>query len=671
MTDYLFLDFESRSEIDLSVKGLDNYVTHPSTQILLLACALNKDEPKLWQPHLEPDLPPPIDDMLSDPFVRKVAWNAGFERHILKFILSRDIPLDEWLDPSVWAKHVSIPGSLDEASEVLGLEAEAKTADGARLIDMFCYPIREAHTSLYGFEPAIFRDWNTDPTDWKKFEAYCLQDVVAERAILRELQKFPLPDIEQRGWELDQRINERGVPIDPLICRNGLHMADQAKYVLGLRMKKITGLDNPNSRAQLLPWAQQHGYPYKSLGKPWVERALNGQLPTDCREVFELRQQASKTSASKLEAIEDIVSSDGRVRNQFSFLGSSRCGRWAGRDIQPHNLPRPSKLVEKNMDLAVTLIRAGKHDEIKKKFTNEMDVVSSCIRPAFRAPEGKKFLISDLSAIENRGIGWITGCREILEVFIKGLDPYLDFGAKMFHKPYKDVTKDERQTAKPAVLGAGYRLSGGEEGVDRFGNPIKTGLWGYCLQYGVEMTQEEAHDAVGVFRSEYKPVVNFWYALENVASDVICGAGPRSVGPVTFELKHNVLMIHLPSGRRLHYIRPRIEEREFFGKMKPTIIYQGRQQQTKIWGDITTHGGKLLENITQGISRDFLLNGMFETEKIGLPLVLHCHDELVAEVDNDGTLGIEDLKRCMEVRPKWALDFLLVAEGFESIYYRK
>jgi len=639
----------------------------------MLAYALNKDEPKLWQPHIEPELPPAIDEMLSDPFITKVSWNAGFERHILKFVLSRDIPLDEWLDPSVWAKHVSIPGSLNDASEVLGLEADqAKLTDGTRLINMFCYPVCEARTdSLFGSERAIFRDWTTDPDDWKKFGTYCLQDVVAERAILRKLQRFPLPAIEQKGWELDQRINERGVPIDPLLCRNGLHISDQAKYVLGLRMKKITGLDNPNSRAQLLPWAQKNGYPYKSLGKPWVERALNGKLPADCREVFELRQQASKTSASKLEAIEDIVSTDGRVRNQFSFLGSSRCGRWSGRDIQPHNLPRPSKLVEKNMDLAVELIRAGKYDEIKKKFTNEMDVVSSCIRPAFRAPEGKKFLISDLSAIENRGIGWITGCREILQVFEKGLDPYLDFGAKMFHKPYKDVTKDERQTAKPAVLGAGYRLSGGEESVDRFGNPIKTGLWGYCLQYGVEMTQEEAIDAVGVFRSAYKPVVNFWYALENIAADVICGAGARSVGPITFELAHNVLMIHLPSGRRLHYIHPRIEEREFYGKMKPTIIYQGRQLQTKNWGDITTHGGKLLENITQGISRDFLLNGMFEAEKIGLPIVLHVHDELVAEVDNGSSLGVKDLKACMEVRPSWALDFPLVAEGFQSAYYRK
>jgi DNA polymerase len=674
VTPHLFLDFETRSEIDLEVRGLHNYATHPSTRVLLLAYALNKEEPKLWQADIEP-FPAELSELLDDPFVHKVSWNAGFERSIFRYVLKRDIPIPEWLDPSIWARHVSIPGSLADACEVLGLSDElAKMGEGARLIDKFCSPATEAQEdTLYGRMPAVFRDRYTDPEDWKLFCSYCLQDVKAEREILRKLMIYPLPRIEQQGWCVDQIINERGIPIDPLLVENALHIAEQTKDVLLLRMKKIAGLDNANSRSQLLAWAQQHGYPFKSMGKQWIERALAGnKIDDDCREVFELRQQAGKTSASKLQAIRDIVNEDGRVRGQFNYLGSSRAGRWSGRDIQPHNLPRPvSKDIEKRMDLAVELLRGAKFDRIKAEFSNEIDVVTSCIRAAFRAQPGKKFLISDLSAIENRGIGWICSCKEILEVFEKGLDPYIDFATKMFKVPYDKVTKDQRQTAKPAVLGAGYRLSGGEEGEDRFGNAIKTGLWGYCLNYGVEMTREDAHFAVDVFREEYDAVVNFWYALENVSHAVVRGQKATELGPLVFEMCHGVLMIHLPSGRRLHYIDPRIENREFYGKMKPTLIYKGRQQQSKAWVDITTHGGKLLENVTQAISRDFLLNGMMEAERRGLPIVLHVHDELVAEVDEDSPLTYKDLEACMEVRPKWAPQFPLKSAGFESVYYKK
>ena len=674
MTDYLFLDFESRSEIDLTVRGLHNYSTHPSTQCLLMAYALNKAEPRIWEPHKE-SFPAEVSELLDDPFIKKVAFNASFERHIFKDVLKRDIPIDEWLDVMIWAKHISIPGSLAEVGEILGLDENlAKIADGERLINLFCYPVCEAQEkTLFGTTKAVFRDWDTDPEDWQKFIDYCKQDVIAERAILRKLMQYPLPGIEQRGWVLDQIINERGIPRDALLTHNGLHIADQTKYALNLRMQKTTGLDNPNSRNQILEWANKHGYPYHSMNKKWVESALNNkQIDQDCREVFELRQQASKTSSSKLEAIENIVSSDGRVRNQFSFLGSSRAGRWSGRDIQVHNLPRPvSKDIEKKMDLAVELLRAGNYDRIKAEFSNEMDVITSCIRAAFRAPKGKKFLISDLSAIENRGIGWICNCPQILNVFKRDLDPYIDFASKMYKIPYEQVTKDQRQIAKPAVLGAGYRLSGGEESVDKWNNPIKTGLWGYCLQYGVEMTKEDSHYAVEVFRDEFKPVVHAWYDLENAAMAVVQGSEPKTFGPVTFEMFKGVLMIHLPSARRLHYIDPHIEEREFFGKMKPMLVYKGRQQEKKVWGDIPTHGGKLLENITQAISRDFLLNGMFEAERRSIPLVLHVHDELVAEVDNDSPFTFKDLEACMEVRPAWAKDFPLKAAGFESQYYRK
>lgn len=675
MTDFLFLDFESRSEIDLEERGLDNYVHSPSTSVLLLAYALNKDEPAIWEPHKQA-FPAILEELLDDPFTKKVAWNAGFERSIFKYVLDRDIPINEFVDPMTLARQLSIPGNLEQASEVLQLEDSGKIEDGQRLIDMFCKPVCEAREeTLFGSEPAVFRDWNTDPEDWERFKLYCLGDVIAERAALRKLIKFPLTEMDKKGWELDQVINERGIYRDEQLVSNALHIAEQTKYELGLRMKKVTKLDNPNSRDQLLAWAKQRGYPHNSLGKVWVEDALAGKkINEECREVFLLRQQSSKTAWAKYETIQQLVSSDGRLRNQFSFLGASRTGRWSAAPggVQLHNLPRGTKEVEKKYDLAVNLIRSGKYDRIKQEFSNDMDVVTSCIRAAFCAAPGHKLLISDLSAIENRVIGYIARCQAILDVFLKGLDPYIDFATKMYKIPYEQVTKEQRQISKPAVLACGFRLSGGDDITDRFGNAAKSGLYGYAANYGVDMSKEDAAYAVDLFRKTYKEVVTCWYDLENACFAVVRdGVKTKTVGPLTFEMFDGVLLMHLPSGRRLHYIGAKIEDREFFGKMKPTLIYQGKNAVTKQWDEIATNGGHIIENGTQAMARDLLLHGLMLAEEAGYPIVLHCHDELVVEVPENTHLTLEGLEQCMSVTPSWCAGLPLSAEGFESLYYRK
>jgi len=670
MSDKLWLDFETSSAIEIETNGLDRYVKDHSTKVLMLGYALGDDPVQLWEPH-KSSFPYELAEMLEDPLVTKCAYNAGFERNVFRSVLHNNIPIHEWFDVMIQARHLSIPGSLDQVCGVLGLpESEAKIADGKRLINMFSYPVYEARDTLFGCEQARFRDWETDPADWELFRAYCIRDVEAERAIHKKMAEFPLPAIEQQGWILDQKINDRGVPVDLTLVRNALHIADQAKYALDLRMKKITGLDNPQSVQQLLAWAVKQGYPFHSMGKVWVQRALDGKdITDDCREVFKLRQQASKTSWSKFEAIQNIVSSDGCARNQFSYLGSARAGRWAGRDIQWQNLPRPTPQVEKKMDLAVELVRAGKYDQIKRQFPNEMDVVSSVIRPAFRAPDGYEFDIADLNAIENRAVGWETDCQPILDVFRNGLDPYKDFGTRLFKKPYSEITKDERQTSKPAVLGAAYRLSGGEEGVDKFGNPIKTGLWGYAASMGIHITQEQSIESVKIFRDNFKEVTRAWYNLEDAAIATVYDGSPREICRVVFQLCNGVMRVVLPSGRSLHYINPKVENREFFGKMKATLTYDGQQQETKQWGTIPTHGGKLLENITQAIARDILLHGMQLAEKMGIWIVAHVHDELISLRKDKSRLN--DLINCMSVVPDWAPGLILGADGFSSQYYKK
>lgn len=668
----LYIDCETRSEIELDTRGVDNYSRHCSTKVLMVAFAFDDGPINLWECHKNP-LPTFLKDGLEDPFTLKIAFNATFERNIFERCLNLSVPISEWSDVMIYCRHCSIPGSLAAASEVMGLGIDAaKITDGERLIQIFCEPVCEAREeTLFGSEPAIFRNWETDPEDWEKFCRYCRQDVIAERAILRKLiNKFPLPEIEMRGWYLDQAINERGIPTDPILIQNALHVAEQTKYALELRMKKITGLDNPNSRDQLLAWAKKEHYPYNSMGKVWVQSAISGSdISDNCREVFLMRQQASKTSWAKFEAIQNIVSSDGRLRNQFSFLGSARAGRWAGRDVQMQNLSKPTKELEKNLDRAVELVRAGKYDLIKQEFSNEMDVVSGVVRASFRTPDGQMFDIADLSAIENRGIGWETNCAAILDVFRQGKDPYKDFGTRLYKVPYEAVTKEQRTNSKPAVLGAGYRLSGGEEGVDKWSNPIKTGLWGYAHAMGVLISRDDAHDSVQIFREAYPQVVHAWYDLENAVMDVICGGHPATVCKVYFEMVDGVLVARLPSGRCLHYIEPRIDQMEFFGKMKPTITYMGQDSVTKQWIRISTHGGKLLENVTQAIARDVLLHGMLLADEAGLEIVLHVHDEVGIVRGSESKL--DELIRCMSVVPKWAPGLILGAAGFSSQYYKK
>lgn len=324
---------------------------------------------------------------------------------------------------------------------------------------------------------------------------------------------------------------------------------------------------------------------------------------------------------------------------------------------------------------------------VRKEFKTEpLDVVGSLLRSVFIARPGHKFVICDLSAIENRGLGYIAEDETILEVFRKGLDPYLNFATKMYQVPYESLAKvingehkpidaeakEKRQNAKPAVLGCGYMLSGGEEIVTDEGDKIFTGLMGYGRAMGIPLTKELADLSVQVFRDTHVGVVKCWRKLEDSAMMCIRTGRPRVVGPIRFEMTNGVLRMILPSGRSLHYLEPKIVEREWFGGKKKTIECWGIDQKKHIWTRIYTYGGKLIENAVQAISRDILVDGMFNATEAGFPIVMHCHDEIVAEVPEESLLGIAQLRECMIRMPKWGNHQLLIdAAGFESKVYKK
>lgn len=679
------IDYETASEKNLSEVGLDRYATDPSTRILLAAYAFGDSEIRQWEPHKR-QIPNDLLDALTDPSILKASWHAQFERVITRWVLGIETDIRSWRCVMVNARYLSLPGSLEECGEKLGLPPDiAKMEEGKRLIKKFCLPAKQGgQETLFGIQEAQFRDWESDPQDWELFCQYNKQDVAAERELLRRMGKFPLPDNEWELYALDQKINDFGIPTDMLLVNNAAQMANRIHSDLETELQSLTKLENPNSRDQLLGWARERGYPFNTLGKSFVNIALNGSydLLPECRKALELRKQSSKTFDTKFETIKNVVGSDGRLRYQFNFMGASRTARWSGHEVQPQNLTRPNKELEKRVDEAVEIIHQGDFNKLVSSFKSDpLDVLSGCLRSSFRAGDGNQLVICDESAIETRVGAWVAGCKPLLKVFEEGKDPYLAFACDLYEKNYEDLreglkakdpaVKEMRQNSKPAILGAIFRLGGGEEVQTEDGDTIRTGLWGYAQALGVEMTREFAHKSVEVFREKYVEIKQLWFDLERASLDCVRTVKPQQVGFVRFELLDDVLKLILPSGRAIHYLQPAIEDRPWFEGTKKTLVYWGNDQKKHIFTRIPTHGGKLTENLVQGIARDILAVGMLRADKRGFPICLHAHDEIVAEVKKTSPLGVEELRQCMIEPIDWAPGLPLDGAGFDTISYRK
>lgn len=725
MTKVLHLDFETRSALELSDVGIHNYASSKTTGILMLAWACGDEQPLLWEPHLG-EMPAKLRNRINDPNWTKAAWNSGFERLILWYQLGINVPISNWLDPMINARYMSMPGSLSSVGEILDIDYKyRKDKRGEQLLKLFSSPLPKKkkkkatnENTLFDISPiedegVTFADHTTHPDEWAALGEYCKQDIVAERMLGDMMAHFPLPEKEIQIWQLDQKINDTGFPTDRPFVNAALDLAIQDKTLQSENLKKITGLANANSNQQFLKWVQAQGYPYNSLRKEPVKVAMDDpevKISDIGREALEVRKKASKTSYKKLAAIVPALSSDDTLKDQFLFMGSARAGRWSGKAVQLHNMARPIKAVEKIKDLddARALIMARDFQGIVERFTTTdkktkkvtpgsvLDIVTSSIRSAFIAPSGKRLNVSDLNAIENRALGWVAGEDKILEVFRLGRCPYLDFGSKMYRIPYDVLkadydrgdldAKEKRQVAKPAVLGAGYRLGGGGWGTNKAGDRVKTGLWGYAENMGVNISQDLAIASVKAFRGEYKKVVSLWYDSENAVILCIKQGGVHMIGPtglVWCDRRRRkdgslILRIHLPSGRYLHYLNAGVRDKHFDGKEgsdgydKEAFTYDGISQETKSWGTIDSHGGKIVENIVQAISRDVLAESMLVADDLGFQIVAHVHDEIVTVTeDTEESLGLVDLRCIMSTTPDWAPGLPLNAEGYEGYVYRK
>jgi len=563
---------------------------------------------------------------------------------------------------------------------------------------MFCGPQKITRN-----QPLKHFTSDTHPVEWAMFCEYNIRDVEAEMALKRRLdkKKYHIPQREWDFYALDQIINDRGLPIDRAFVSRALEMAEERKATLLHRMNKITGLDNSGSRDQLLPWLKERGYPFDDIRKDSVKKTLTAYdgiqsgelkkrkgelypaaLTSEAVKVLKLRQQQARTTPTKYKALLKAMGDDGRMRFVFQFAGASRTARFAGRRFQPQNLTTfrlggDESTHESVLTLLTETIREDDYDGLALLVKEPMDALAGLVRSSVRAKKNKVLLVCDLSSIESVVIGWVTGCERLLDVFRNGKDAYKDFATELFRCSYEEVTSYMRKMAKPATLGAGYRLGGGE-----IMDGKKTGLWGYAENMGIDMTRKEAHRGVALFRKVYKEIPQAWYAYEEAIIRTIRTGKKTKVGPIRFSYEKPYLVAHLPSGRNIYYLKPRVERKPFRFKdretgetktiIKDSISYMGKMQNGTRWIRVYSHGGKFIENFVQAIARDVLREGLLRAHKFGFTIVGHVHDEIICEqLKNCTRYTLAKLRECMIRAIKWLPDCPLNAAGHQGKIYRK
>jgi len=603
----LSIDLETFSDVDLIKCGVYAYADSPAFEVLLFAYCFDGGETRVIDLAQGEVLPEDVVEAVFDGSVVKTAFNANFERTCLSKYFGRYLPPDSWHCSAVQAAVLALPRSLEDVGAVLGLD-ERKMKEGKELIRYFCVPCKptKANGGRRRNLPCHA------PEKWEVFKRYCVRDVDVEKAIRRKLGKFPILEGEMEAYRLDQRINDRGVLVDMGLVRQAVRCERLHKEVVTGRAYELTGLENPNSVAQLKGWLGENGVEAESLSRKAVAELIEG-ADGEVEELLRLRLLMAKTSVKKYEAMERSVCSDGRVHGLLQFYGANRTGRWAGRLVQVQNLPQNHL---PDLELARGLVKEGRFEDVEMFYGSTPEVLSELIRTAFVPEAGCRFVVADFSAIEARVLAWLAGETWRLEVFSSHGKIYEASAAAMFHVPVEEVTKGSplRQKGKIAELGLGY---GGAAGALISMGALEMGL-----------SEEELPSLVAVWRRANPHITQFWWDVDKAAVEAVVKRTRTRAGRIAFEYRSGILFVMLPSGRRLAYVKPRMGVNRFG---REGLTYEGILENKK-WGRIETYGPKLVENIVQGTARDLLAEAMLRVEKKGYPIVMHCHDEIIAEV---------------------------------------
>lgn len=655
----LSIDIETYSSEDLSKSGVYKYAEAEDFEILLFAYAYDDGPVEIVDLASGETLPVQVYGDLINPTVLKTAFNANFEitciQEAVKNIASPTdwrigyLPPEQWECTMVKSAMLGLPMSLDGVAKALNLEQQ-KMAAGRALIRYFSMPCKP--TKSNGMRTRNLP--HHDPDKWALFKEYCKQDVETERAIRNKERWFTIPQKERELWLLDQRIIGTGVLIDRRMVENAIRMDDDHKEILTAEATELTGLDNPNSPAQLKEWlTEQTGEEVTSLTKTAIPELLDASDSEEVTRVLELRQEMSKTSTKKYQAMLDAVCADGRVRGLLQFYGASRTGRWAGRLVQVQNLPQNHL---PDLDLARETVIEGDRELVEMLYGNVPDTLSQLIRTAFIAPEGHRFIVADFSAIEARVTAWLAGEKWRLDVFASHGKIYEASASQMFKVPLDSIDKGSplRQKGKIAELALGYQ--GGVGALKAMGGE-RMGL-----------SEPEMQEIVDSWRLANPNIVRLWYDIQEAAMAVIGNIGRTvEVRGCRFSWSKGLLWITLPSGRSLCYATPGIGKNRFGGD---SITYWGINQTTRKWEKQETYGGKLVENIVQAIARDCLAHSMLRLAEEGFKIVMHVHDEVVIEEPYNGKT-LEEACRIMGEPISWAPGLLLRADGYETKYYMK
>jgi DNA polymerase len=653
---HLSIDIETRSSVDIGKAGAYKYAQSPDFEILLFAYQWNNDPVKVIDLKNGEELPCWLMQALADPNVIKHAYNAAFEWYCLNQA-GYETPIDQWRCTMAHGLYCGYTAGLDATGKAIGLpQDKQKLTTGKALIRYFCVPCKPTRTNGG-------RTWNQpwhDKDKWDLFKEYCKQDVVTEREILKRLDLFPMPEEEERLWQMDVLMNAYGVRVDTDLIEGALYIDQISTQRLTDEAISLTGLQNPNSAAQLLQWLRDNGTEADNLQKATVAELLGGINPNKVRRMLEIRQQLGKTSIKKYVAMDTARGEGDRVRGLTQYYGANRTGRWAGRLVQMQNLPRNYL---KTLDYARNLVKAKNYDGVRILYGNVPDTLSQLIRTAFIPSAGHKFVVADFSAIEARVIAWLAGEQWVNEVFATHGKIYEATASQMFGVPVERIAKGNpeyslRQKGKVATLALGYQ--GGTSALIAMG----------ALQMG--LTEEELPDIVQRWRQANPRIKGLWYAIENAALAVMETAQPQGINGLIFALEGDMiygqsfLTVRLPSGRKLFYPKPFLKENRF---EKMAVHYYTVGQQTRKWEVTSTYGGKMVENIVQAIARDCLAVTLERIAAKGLQVVFHVHDEVIIDAPMETT--VEEICDLMAEPIPWAPGLVLKGAGFESQYYMK
>ena len=664
----LSIDIETYSSIDLTKSGVYKY-TQNDFEILLIAYAYDDEEIKIIDLKNNEKIPEKLKEDILDENIIKTAFNANFERVCLSKYFNTYLSPKMFRCTQVHALYLGLPHGLENVAKSLRLK-EQKLEEGKSLIRFFNK--RENLDLLTSNNENIKK--GEVLKKYEEFKKYCINDVRVERSIRKILEKVKLPESEQKLWQLDQEINDRGVLVDSKLLNNAIYYDNYFKNILIEKLKTITNINNPKSNNQMKDYLNSLGLNVNSLSKESVESLLNSDEVKKnphyekIKEVLHLRKMLNKTSTKKYESMKRCMCDDERIRGLFQFYGANRTGRWAGRLVQVQNLPQ-NKI--NNLEKVREKIRNDIIKDFpsrKKEFNKNLNLnlynnenlsslLSQLIRTTFIPKKNHRFIIADFSAIEARIIAYLSNEKWRIDVFNTHGKIYEASASKMFKVDIDEITKESelRQKGKIAELALGYQ--GG------VGALVSMGA------YNMNLCESELIEIVKAFRSSNPNIVKLWNNAQKAFIEAVKNKSVVHIDKnISFIYEGNILFIKLPSGRRLSYIRPKIDYDNIFNKY--IITYEGIDPTTKKSKRLTTYGGKLVENIVQAIARDVLAQAMMNLKNHGFNIVMHVHDEIVLEVEN-GVSSVEEVCEIMCKENRYLKGLNLRADGFESNYYKK